>query len=311
MIVVFSPNPALERVALVDHYRPGEPQRPMRVTTFAGGAGLRAASVVRLLGGNPLAVGFAGGNLGTLLRECLERQEIPYDLVATRMGTRGDFLLIDREKGIVSEVPEEAPAYSDGEADRLISTLERRLPGASLLLVADGQVSGDPHLFARAIAAAKAVGVPVLADLHRDALPAAVEGGVWLLRISLKSLQRHTERSLQHDSTIIAEARAMIARGVGNVLVTLGPEGALLVSGDGAWRVKAPIVSHFNPTGSGETLSGALAVYWEKTGDIVQAVRYGCAAASVNVTHDEPGYATAGEVAVLLPKTTALPVIVR
>ena len=101
----------------------------------------------------------------------------------------------------------------------------------------------------------------------------------------------------------------MVARGVGNVVVTLGPEGALLVNAEGAWRVKAPVVSHFNPTGSGETLSGALAVYWEKTGDLLGAVRYGCAAASVNVTHDEPGYATPAEVNVLLPKTTTHPVV--
>ena len=83
------------------------------------------------------------------------------------------------------------------------------------------------------------------------------------------------------------------------------------MNGAGAWRVQAPIVSHFNATGSGETLSGALAVQWERTHDIVEAVRYGCAAASVNVTHDEPGYATPGEVNVLLPKTTAVPVVIR
>ena len=304
MIVVFAPNPALERVALVDHYRAGEPQKPMRVTTYAGGAGLRAASVIRLLGGETLALGFVGGHLGALLRDCLERQDIPHLLTPIQSDTRGDFLLLDREKGVITEIPELPPAYTAEEADKLVAGLERHLTGASLLLIADGQ-DDDPALFSRAIAAAAARDIPVLADVCGNALPAAIEGRVWLIRINLKSLQRQTERSLQHDSAIIEEARAMVSRGVGNVIVTLGEEGALLVNPEGAWRVKAPVVSHFNPTGSGETLSGAVAVYWEKTGNIVDAVRYGCAAGSVNVTHDEPGYATPAEVKILLPKTTA------
>jgi fructose-1-phosphate kinase PfkB-like protein len=40
-----------------------------------------------------------------------------------------------------------------------------------------------------------------------------------------------------------------LASGVENVVVTLGEEGALLVNPDGVWRVKPPVVSHFNPTG--------------------------------------------------------------
>ena len=184
----------------------------------------------------------------------------------------------------------------------------------SLLIIADGQeeASSDPDLFGRAIDAAKAANVPVLADLCGSALHTAVEKGAWLIRVNLKTLQKQTERSLQHDYAILQEARGMLAQGVGNVVVTLAEEGALLVNNDGAWRVKAPVVSYFNPTGSGETLAGAMAVEWERNGgDLLAALRYGCAAASVNVTHDEPGYATPGEIAVLLPRTTATPVTIR
>jgi tagatose 6-phosphate kinase len=309
MIVVFAPNPALERVALVEQFQPGQgPQKPMRVATFAGGGGLRAASVIRMLGGDVLALGFVGGHLGAILRDCLDRQDVPHVLTPTAAGTRGDFLLLDKDRGVITEVPEIPPAYTEAEAETLLATLARHLERASLLLVADGQEDTDPALFSRAIRAAQERGVPVLADACGGALDAAVGAGVWLVRVNLKMLQRRTERSLRHDSAILEEARAMRAKGVENVVVTLGEEGALLVTESGAWRVKAPIVSHFNPTGSGETLSGALAVHYQESGDIVEALRYGCAAASVNVTHDEPGYATPGEVAVLFPRTIAGPI---
>jgi fructose-1-phosphate kinase PfkB-like protein len=309
MILVFAPNPALERVALVEQFQPGQgPQKPMRVATFAGGGGLRAASVIRLLGGDVLALGFVGGHLGALLRDCLDRQDVPHVLTPTAASTRGDFLLLDKEKGVVTEVPEAPPVYTETEGDMLLATLERHLDRASLLLVADGQEDTDPMLFVRAIRAAQERGVPVLADACGGALAAAVEAGAWLIRVNLKMLQRHTERSLVHDSAILEEANAMRTSGVENVVVTLAEEGALLVTESGAWRIKAPIVSHFNPTGSGETLSGALAVRYLQTNDLIEALRYGCAAASVNVTHDEPGHATPGEVAVLFPRTVAGPI---
>jgi 1-phosphofructokinase family hexose kinase len=304
MILVFDPNPALERVALVEEFAPGEPRRPMRVSTYAGGAGLRAAHVARQSGADVLALGFVGGRLGELLRDGLDRQDIPHVLTPIAADTRGDFLLLDKEKGVVTEIPEAAPAISEAEAERLLGTLERHLRG-SALLVAAGSPDADPAVVARALELARDAGIPTAADLRGPAIEAAAETGVWLLRMNLKTFQSRTERSLQYDSAILAEARDLVGRGVGNVLVTLGVEGALLVNAEGAWRVKPPVVSHFNPTGSGEALVGALAARWEHEPDLLDAVRYGCAAGSVNVTHDEPGFATPGEIAVLLPKTTA------
>ena len=326
MILTFSPNPALERVALVEEWSPGsldapgEPKKPMRVSTFAGGASLRAATVARLLGGEVLALGFVGGHLGALLRDCLEKQDVPHVLTPITANTRGGFLLLDREKGVVTDIPERAPVFTDGEADKLLATLDRHLNRAQILLVADGPSAHDAEadnqsaaLFSRALSQAHDQNVPVLADVSGAAWPAILEKGAWLLRVNLLTLQKRSERSLQHDSAIIDEAKNLLAGGkIQNVVVTLGEEGALLVAQEGgAWRVKAPVVSHFNPTGSGETLSGALAVQYLKTGDLVEAVRYGCAAASVNVTHDEPGHATPGEVGVLFPRTLAGPVIQR
>ncbi len=304
MILVFAPNPALERVALVEQFQSGEPQKPMRVATYAGGAGLRAANVARLLGADVLALGFVGGHLGALLRDCLDRQDIPHVLAPIAAETRGDFLLLDKEQGVVTEVPEAPPAFTEVERDRLLATLERHLAGASLLIAADSQTDGDPVLFERALERARAAGIPVLVDVKGQALDVAVAGAPWFVRMNLKTFQRRTEQSLQYDSAIIAEARGLVARGVEHVCVTLGEDGALLITKEGAWRVAPPVVSRFNPTGSGETLVGAVAAHWERGRDVLEAVRYGCAAASVNVTHDEPGHATPAEVAVLLPKTT-------
>ena len=305
MILTFAPNPALERVALVERFVPGEAQKPMRVSTHAGGAGLRVANVVRRLGGEVLALAFVGGRVGTVLRDCLDKQDIPHVLTPTVAETRGSFLVIDKDQGVVTDIPEETAPTTPEEQEKLLTSLTRHLPNAKLLIVADDAEGKDTDLYVRAFAAAKEAEVPVIVDLRDGPLVSAIEAGVFALRVSHKTLQQQTETSLQHDSAILAEARSIVERGVTNVIVTLGEEGALLINATGAWRVQAPVVSHFNPTGSGQALTGAFAVHYLLTGDVVEATRYACAAASVNVTYDEPGYATPGEIAVLFPKTTA------
>lgn len=313
MILVFAPFPALERVAMTERFVPGEPQKPVRVSTFAGGPGLRSASVIRLLGGEVLAIGFAGGRIGELLADALDKQDIPHVISRTVSETRGSFLLLDRETGVVTLIPENPPTITDGETTKLLASLNRHLTGASHVIVT-GDDDGELALLTTAIDDAKKANVPIVADLKGSSLTAGLKvGGLYLLRVSHKSLQKYLERSLIHDSAIVRAANDLrSAHGIAHIVVTLGEDGAILISETGAMRVHAPIVSHFNPTGGGQTLVGAMtARLTQNGGDQVEALRWGCAAASVNVTHDEPGYATPAEVNILLPKTTAIPVQIR
>lgn len=296
---------------MTERFVSGEPQKPVRVSTFAGGPGLRCASVVRLLGGEALVVGFAGGRIGELLADALDKQDIPHVLTRTVSETRGSFLLLDRETGVVTLIPENAPAVTDGESTKLLASLGRHLANASYVIVTGDDDSG---LLTAAITDAKDAHVPVVADLKGLSLATGLKvGGVFLLRVSHKSLQKYLERSLIHDSAIVRAANDLrAAHEIAHIVVTLGEDGAILVSENGATRVHAPVVSHFNPTGGGQALVGAMTTrLTENGGDMVDALCWGCAAASVNVTYDEPGYATPAEVRILLPRTTAIPVQVR
>ena len=315
MILVFAPFPAYERVALTEQFTPGAPQKPLRVSTFAGGPGLRAASVIRLMGGETLAVGFAGGRIGELLADALDKQDIPHILTRTVSETRGSFLLLDNQSGVVTLIPENAPTVTEAETARLLASLMRHLTGATHLLATGGDDSGEAELVRAAILAAHTVTVPVVVDAKGLSLTAALDvGNLFLLRVSHKSLQRHLEKSLVHDSAVVREVNVLRdAHNVQNIVVTLAEDGAILVDSTGmATRVQAPVVSHFNPTGGGQTLVGAMLVQAVRNGgNLVDALRHGAAAASVNVTHDEPGYTTPAETAILLQKTTAIPVQTR
>ncbi len=100
-------------------------------------------------------------------------------------------------------------------------------------------------------------------------------------------------------------AEILLSRGVGNVVVTLGAQGAL---------VKTPAITQYVPavdagsvvetTGAGDAFNGGFAVALAEGLDIVAATRFGCAVAGISVTRHgtAPSMPKRSEVDALLRK---------
>ena len=85
-------------------------------------------------------------------------------------------------------------------------------------------------------------------------------------------------------------ADALLAKGVGAVVITLGDKGALYR--DGTRSVHVPVISSgpvVETTGAGDAVNGGFAVALSEGMDVVDAVRFGCATAGISVTR--PGTA--------------------
>jgi ribokinase len=85
-------------------------------------------------------------------------------------------------------------------------------------------------------------------------------------------------------------ADALLARGVGAAIITLGEKGALYR--DGARSVHVPVFDAgpvVETTGAGDAFNGGFAAALAEGADPVEAVRFGCATASISVTR--PGTA--------------------
>ncbi len=101
-------------------------------------------------------------------------------------------------------------------------------------------------------------------------------------------------------------ADAFLAKGVGNVVITLGARGALIRNASITRHVPAfdagPVVE---TTGAGDAFNGAMAVGLCEGLDVVEATRLGCAAAGISVTRygTAPAMPTRPEVNALLQKT--------
>ncbi|HUQ64929.1 MAG TPA: ribokinase [Flavitalea sp.] len=79
-------------------------------------------------------------------------------------------------------------------------------------------------------------------------------------------------------------AKALAAKGVKTVIITLGAKGALIYDGNTFEHVKAIEVKAVDTTAAGDIFNGALAVALYEGRSLIEATEFACKAAAVSVT---------------------------
>lgn len=232
----------------------------------------------------------------------------------TRLG-RDDFARIARatweKAGVQPEVTEDGESYtgaafifleaatgdnaiivSPGAAARIteedLETRAELIRGASVFVT---QLEQPIPAAKRGLEIARAAGVPTILN---PAPAAALDDAMLALCDYLTPNESEAEGLTGLKVTSLAEAEAaadaLLDRGVGAVVITLGAKGALYRDRSRSVHVPAlsagPVVE---TTGAGDAFNGGFAVALAEGRDVVEAVRFGCATAGISVTR--PGAA--------------------
>jgi ribokinase len=114
----------------------------------------------------------------------------------------------------------------------------------------------------------------------------------------------HEAAALTDERAPEAAARALLARGVKTVIVTLGAAGVLLATGNGVETHAGFRVEAVDTTAAGDAFNGGLAVARARGEPRLAAIRYAQAAAALSVTRlgAQPSLPTAAEVAAFLAR---------
>ena len=190
----------------------------------------------------------------------------------------------------------------------IVSTDEaaRRLAPADIESLLAGVTSGDVLLLqgnlsrdvtGTALARGRAAGATTILN------PAPITfdyTDLWPL-VDIAILNRIEGQTLTGEVAIDAATAMLRSRGAGKVVLTLGPEGALVHEASGPQHLPAPPVLAVDTTGAGDVLAGVVASAVDRGLPIVPAVRWAVAAASRKVTRrgTSSGFPTRDELAAL------------
>jgi 1-phosphofructokinase len=279
VIVTVTLNPAVDQTLTLDQLTLGDTNRVRDSRIDPGGKGINVSRVLRELGRESLATGFAPGSLGRFVEHSLLELGILCDFVHTRGQTRTNLTLVDDASHETTLLSYRGPEMDPRHVQTLETRLRRYISSGDWLVVA-GSIPPplDPWVYARLIELGRQRGAHTVLDADADALVAGLSARPDIVKLNHHEAERLLGTAVESDQALVEAADAMRDAGAETAVVTAGSRGAVAISGDGAWRAWAPETEVVSSVGAGDALLGGMLYKLEEGGSLEEALRWGTAA---------------------------------
>jgi len=279
-ILTVTMNPALDVSTSTEKVMDTHKLRCTAAILHPGGGGINVARVLHRLGGDGLALYPAGGANGQRLQQLIDQEQVRSHCIAIAGETRESFSVHEQSSGRDFRFVLPGPELAPGEWQACLRHVAD-LQAPPAYLVASGSLPpGVPADFhARLARLARQRGSRLVLDSSGPPLAAALAEGVYLVKPSLRELRELTGHPLNTEQDWHAAALQIIRAGQAQVVaLSLGEDGALLVTADRALRARSLPVQVASSIGAGDSFVGGLLWALNRRESLEQSFRHGMAA---------------------------------
>lgn len=278
MICTVTFNPAVDYVMHTGDIRYGATNRSHSEEIYFGGKGINVSSVLLELGVHSKAFAFVGGFTGSALAEDVKKRGIDAEFINAPGNTRINVKLKGTSE---TEINASGCMIGKSEIDLLIKRLKHLTEGDTLVL-AGSVPSGVPHDTYAQIMSSIDERVRCVVDASGELFLSSLKHMPYLIKPNRDELSEAVGFEIVTDDDVLRAATELKSRGAANVLVSLGSDGALLLSDENQiCRCGAPRGSVINSCGAGDSmLAGYLAGLSLCAGDKEKALKLAVAAGS-------------------------------
>ncbi|HEX2910700.1 MAG TPA: 1-phosphofructokinase [Chloroflexia bacterium] len=297
MIYTVTLNPALDRELTVPALTFDSVLRATAARVDWGGKGFNVSRVLAVLGGESIALGFAGGRTGEALREGLASLGIMTGFIPIAGETRTNVSIVTEDCAHHIKVNEGGPTISAEEQAALKALVQKRARSGDWWVLAGSLPPGiEPSFYAELIGDIKAAGGRVILDTSAEALKCGYAAQPYLIKPNALEISQLTGRPVNTvDEAIIAAGNL---KGVEYIVVSMGRAGALLLHEGRGWFASAPAVQERNPIGAGDSLVAGL-VWGFCQNSPTEALRWGVACGAATASRSGTDIGTYQEIAQL------------
>lgn len=290
-------SPCVQRIIEFQQLEKGAVNRATRVTIGLGGKGVNTARMVKQLGGEPLLIGFVGGDNGKLLEEMLDAEDVGYRHVMVEGETRICQTLVEEGRPESTELVEEMPPLTSDNWPHMLK-LFHSLELADAVVTISGKLpAGAPvEAYAQLCRWAHDAGGRIILDAPGEPLLRALEHEPAMVKINdVELLTTLNTDNLQHA------CRELLRFGAQSVLITRGSHSALYMDNAQSLEIFPPEIIAVNPVGSGDAVTAGMAVDLSRGKDRSAAVITGMACGAANALNLVSGRLKPEDIARLRP----------
>lgn len=281
-ILTITLNPTVDKSTAVENIKPEKKLRCEAPKYEPGGGGINVSRGLVRLGLESKALFTSGGRTGKMLEDLLVKENVnplPADIAAE---TRENFIVVDTSHNEQYRFGMPGDAITKDEADNVLSLIDNLNPFPEITVLSGSLPPGiDGNYFKKLVRLLKEKGSLVVADTSGEALSAALDEGVYLLKPNLGELGELMGKSELDNESADETAKQLVDEGKAEiVVVSLGPQGAILVSKDETIHVPAPSVKKLSTVGAGDSMVAGMVSILAKGGSFTEMARMGVACGS-------------------------------
>jgi len=267
----------------VDDMIPVRKLRASSPTQFPGGGGINVSRVIKMLGGQTVAIHTAGGYPGQFLRDLVEAQGLVTRTIPIAGSTRVSATVFERQTGQEFRITPSGPELTENEWRTSLDALFDH--DADYIVLTGSLPPGVPtDFYARAARLAKERNIRVILDTSGRALFESLKEGVYLVKPNLHELENLVVRKASSPKDQEEICRQIIDEGRAEVVaLTLGEDGALLTWDKGSRRVIPPKVEVKSAVGAGDSFLAGMTLGLAQGRSLEEAFALGLATGTATV----------------------------
>lgn len=274
-IITLTLNPSLDKSTHFTGLIAEQKIRCEKPRYDAGGGGINVSKAIAKLGGNSLCIHTSGGSAGIMLEEIILKDGIENKVIPTQNWTRENFIAFENTTKAQYRFGFPGNELLEDEKQNVIETIKET--NTKYLVLSGSLNEGLPTDFYQTIAEiAKAMGIKVIVDTSGEPLRKVLEKGVYLIKPNIGELAKLIGVERLELSEAEKAAKTLIENGAAEiVVVSLGTQGAILVSKEQIEFVKAPKVTKKSTVGAGDSMVGGMVWALSQNKTLKEVIQWG------------------------------------
>lgn len=291
MIYTVTLNPAIDKTVVIENLRTGAVNRVSSIREDAGGKGINVSKCLKNLGEESVAAMILAGDAGRRLENMLKDFGISALAVWTEGENRTNLKIIDPVKGKNTDINEPGPVVTAEILQKLQEKLAKQVKPGDILILSGSLPAGvDRGLYGMWTAFFRKLGVCIYLDADGEPMGRGMEAIPYLIKPNNDELAALIGKEKLTIEEMLAEGKRLRDTGIGEIVISLGGDGALFISKDGCYRAEGLSVPVKSTVGAGDAVVAAMAYAKAQNLDREASIRLAIAmgAASVMQSGTQP-----------------------
>lgn len=278
-------NPALDVTYHISKLIPEQKSRSDAARHDPGGNGINIGRAFKRMQIDAHTFCVVAGDVGQLLQRLLEHQldNVYYEHIDGE--TRINSTIIELDTQTQYQLTDSGTKIPKKQLIDVVSDFVKLTSEGFGIVTGSCQPNVPCDLYAELVEKINRSSGKAIVDSHGESLRLAIEAKPFLIKPNRYELETIINRKLSTIHDVANEARQIQKGGVTHVCISLGNEGAILVSPDNSYYAKALDVPINTTVGAGDSMVAGLVAGFSLHDDSEQALRYGIACGAGTVMH--------------------------